>query len=211
MRRLIFVFLMCSVGAWAQGSNPPKPALPDPTAPIPGTESSAKPAKPSAPDLSPPRSDRVNASDLSDDGGESSSKDTKIDLSPPENDVKTHPQSKDALEDAETTPGASGVGEFHPWDPHRAAKNVEVGDFYFKRKNYHAAEDRYREALAYKDNDALATFRLAVCLEKLERPVEAQREYEKYLEILPRGGFAPEAQKAIDKLKGPAASAKSVK
>ena len=42
------------------------------------------------------------------------------------------------------------MSEFHPWNPHKAAKDIEVGDYYFKRKNYRAAEDRYREALFYK-------------------------------------------------------------
>jgi tetratricopeptide (TPR) repeat protein len=108
--------------------------------------------------------------------------------------------------DAEPSPGSSGVGEFHPWNPHKAAKDIEVGDFYFKRKNYRAAEDRYREALFYKDNDAIATFRLAVCLEKLAQPEEARKEYESYLKILPHGPQAEEARKAIDRLRSPAAS-----
>src|SRR6059058_4482209 len=49
------------------------------------------------------------------------------------------------------------------------AKDVEVGDFYFKRKNYRAAADRYQEALIYKPNDALVNFRAAQCLEKLKQ------------------------------------------
>jgi tetratricopeptide (TPR) repeat protein len=101
------------------------------------------------------------------------------------------------------------VSEFHPWNPHKAAKDVEVGDFYFKRKNYRAAEDRYREALFYKDNDAIATFRLAVCLEKMDQPDEALKEFESYLKILPHGPQAQDARKAIDRLKGSAASAKT--
>jgi Flp pilus assembly protein TadD len=96
--------------------------------------------------------------------------------------------------------GASDASELHPWDPHRAAKDVEVGDFYFKRKNYRAAEDRYREALYYKDNDAEATYRLAVCLEKMERPQEARQEFQRYLEILPHGPEAENAKKAIERL-----------
>ena len=86
---------------------------------------------------------------------------------------------------------------------------MEVGDFYFKRKNYHAAEDRYREALRYKDNDAIATFRLAVCLEKLGRPDDARAEYESYLRILPHGPQADEAQKSIDRLKSAAAKSEA--
>src|SRR5215467_5151825 len=85
---------------------------------------------------------------------ESSSKDTQVDLAPPKDDAKNHPMSSTAVVDAE---GAdSDVQELHPWDPHKAAKDVEVGDFYFRRKNYKAALDRYKEALLYKDNDAMA-------------------------------------------------------
>jgi len=113
--------------------------------------------------------------------------------------------------DAEAESGRSDVSEFHPWDPHKAAKDIEVGDFYFKRKNYRAAEDRYREALFYKDNDATATFRLAVCLEKMGRPDEARKEYESYLKILPYGPQAEEAHKAMERLKDPAAGAKVAK
>src|ERR1700730_3590428 len=136
--------------------------------------------------------------------GESSSKDTQIDLTPPADDAKKHPESSDPLTDVE---GSNGdVAEFHPWNPHKAAKDIEVGDYYFKRKNYRAAEDRYREALFYKDNDAIATFRLAICLEKLERPDDARAEYESYLKILPHAPKAKEAQKAIGRLKSPAAT-----
>jgi len=151
------------------------------------------------PNLAPPRSDRVQVEDLGGDAGESSSKDTQVDLSPPVDDVKKHPNSSSAMAEAEAE--ASGIAEFHPWDPHKAAKDVEIGDFYFKRKNYRAAEDRYREALLYKDNDAVATFRLAECLEKLGEPGPARDSYENYLKILPHGAFAEAAQKALERLK----------
>jgi tetratricopeptide (TPR) repeat protein len=152
------------------------------------------------PNLEPPRSDRVRVDDLNPGVGESSSKDTQIDLSPPANDAKVHPQSSAAVAEAETST-LGGITELHSWDPHKAAKSVEVGDFYFKRKNYRAAEDRYREALRYKENDATATIRLAVCLEKLGILDDARAEYESYLRILPHGPQAAEAQKAIDRLK----------
>jgi len=219
------MILCVSVGAWAQqGTNSPPANQAAPSsaqtnsgaADSSGSQSSpanngdAKPAKPQAPDLSPPRSDRVNVNDMGKDIGESSSKDTQIDLSPPANDAKTHPQSSEAVADAEGR-DAGGVGEFHAWDPHKAAKDVEIGDFYFKRKNYRAAEDRYREALLYKDNDAMATMRLAVCLEKLDRPGEAVTEYQSYLKIMPHGPQSEEARKAIERINGAAAKAEPVK
>jgi predicted TPR repeat methyltransferase len=64
-----------------------------------------------------------------------------------------------------------------------------------------AAEDRYREALLYKDNDAMATFRLGECLEKLGQPGAARDNYESYLKILPHGPFAEEARKSVERLK----------
>ena len=166
----------------------------------PSSGDSAKKAR--VPNMAPPRSDRVQADDLGPAVGESSSKDTQVDLSPPVDDAKAHPQSSAAVADAEAEAlSSSGISEFHTWDPHKAAKSVEVGDFYFKRKNYRAAEERYREALRYKDNDAVATIRLAVCLEKLGILDSARAEYESYLKILPHGPQSVEAQKAIERLK----------
>ncbi len=206
MRSLLVLFslLACGLGGWAQNSAPADSQKPDSTSAPSSTSASKLPAR--VPSLEPPRSDRVNASDLDNDPGESSSRDSHIDLSPPVDDDKVHPQSSDVLADV---PGAPG--EAHPWNPHKAAKDIEVGDFYFKRKNYRAAEDRYREALYYKENDAMATFREAECLEKMEQPEEALKEYESYLKILPNGPRSEEAQKAIRRLTGPAASAKAAR
>ena len=159
--------------------------------------------------MGPPRSDSVNADELGDRPGRSSSKDTRVDLSPPSDDAQAHPQSSDVLMNMEGPSSKGDAGEVHVWNPHKAAKDLEVGDFYFKRKNYRAAGDRYREALQYKENDATATFRLAVCLEKIGQPDDASKEYESYLKILPHGPESKEAEKALARLRGPAASAKA--
>ena len=140
---------------------------------------------------------------------ESSSKDTRIDLSPPANDARSHPESGAAMVDA--VDSGNDVQELHPWDPHKAAKDVEVGDYYFKRKNYRAALDRYKEALVYKPNDAIANFRLAECEEKSGLPSDAVTHYEAYLKILPHGPQAADAQKGLDRLKGSAAKENGAK
>jgi tetratricopeptide (TPR) repeat protein len=185
-----------SLGLCAQSSNP-SPATSSNSQKPDSTGTPPAKSQPN-PNLAPPRSDSVNADSLDNGPGESSSKDTQIDLSPPPDDAKGHPHSSDVLKDEGSN------GDVHPWDPHRAAKDIEVGDFYFKKKNYRGAEDRYREALLYKDNDAIATYRLAICLEKMDRPDEAIAEFESYLRILPHGPQAADARKAIDRLKGPA-------
>ncbi len=145
----------------------------------------------------------MNVNDLGSADGESSSKTTQIDLSPPADDVKAHPLSSVVLENSEASPNDGNVNEMHAWNPHKAAKDIEVGDFYFKRKNYRAAESRYREALYYKDNDADATYRLAICLEKMNRPDDAIAEFQSYLRILPHAPRAEDAKKAIARLSKP--------
>ena len=207
MRSLfLIVGLACGLTVWAQNS---KPDTSTPSRTQPPDTSSPKTTPAQTPNLAPPRSDSINADELGDAPGQSSSKDTVIDLNPPADDAKAHPQDPDALNDPGRPSGNSDVGEFHPWNPHKAAKDIEVGDFYFKRKNYRAAADRYREALFYKNNDAVATFRLAQCLEKMDQPDEARKEYESYLKILPRGPQAEAARKATERLKGNAANAEA--
>jgi len=216
MRTFFFVLLLsCSLAVSGQNSsssansssNPPSSSQTKDS----GSQATSKPDQHGTPNLAPPHSDRVDVSALDDEPGESSSKDTEIDLSPPPDDARAHPRSGEAVTDAEGAPGSDEVSEFHPWDPHKAAKDVEVGDFYFKNKNYVGAESRYREALKYKDNDAIATYRLAVCLEKMNRPDEARQEYESYLRILPYGPQAEDAKKAIARLTNPAPDAKPAK
>ena len=207
MRSLLILVVGASI-AIAQNSSPSAPAKSQNSE----SKSAADKLPAPNPNLAPPRSDHVDASSLPADAGESSSNDTQIDLSPPPDDAKEHPQGSALLKDEgsfgdRSTLGGTATTEFHPWDPHKAAKDIEVGDYYFKRKNYIGAESRYREALFYKDNDAVATYKLAVCLEKLNRGDEALTQYESYLKILPYGPETAEAKKAIERLKSPAASA----
>lgn len=201
MRSFIFCLLLGCGVMWAQSSG----STPSPNSQAGDSSSSSSKMPP--PNAAPPRSDRVNVRDLGDNDGESSSKDTQVDLAPPAGDDKSHPQSGDMLKDAEVSSGTGDVSEAQLWNPHKAAKDIEVGDFYFKvKKNYRAAESRYREALLYKPNDATATFRLAESLEKLDRPDEARQVYENYLKILPYGPEASAAKKALERLKSSTAN-----
>jgi len=130
----------------------------------------------------PPRSDKI-APD------ESSSKQTEIDVAPPSGDEK-HPGAED-----------SEFNEFHPWDPHKAAKCIEVGDYYFKQGNYRGAVSRYQEALEWKPKDAEATYKLGEVQEKTGEFAAAMGNYQAYLKLLPKGPYAEKAQKGVDRLK----------
>jgi tetratricopeptide (TPR) repeat protein len=143
----------------------------------------------------PPRSDQSQPDRAT---GMSSSKNTQVDISPPPDDAKNHPFSDATAPDDEND--SADVQEMRPWDPHRAAKDNEVGLFYFKRKNYRAALARFQEALEYKPNDAEVNFRIAECYEKLDDPDKAAKHYKEYLKILPDGPLALDANKALEKL-----------
>ncbi len=150
------------------------------------TDKSAPPPKDNR--KNPPHSDNVPA-------GESSSKQTQIDISPPSDDARKHPE-------ADLGNNSSDVDEFTPYNPMKAMKDVEVGDFYFKvKQNYPAAISRYREALEYKPHDAEATFKLAEVLNRTGDKAGALENYQAYLKVLPNGPYAKRSREAVDKLK----------
>jgi len=183
------------LAAAAQQKARPQPPLPASQAP-PRSEGSQANSDNPQPNPPPP----ANSSAYS------SSRANVIDLSPPPDDSKTHPGSAEAVREAEDAAGLvegdaiGGVQEFHLWDPHKAAKDIEVGDYYFHQKNYPAALDRYQEALLYQNNNALAAYKVGECQEILGAPDEAREAYQAYLNILPEGPLARKAHDALIRL-----------
>jgi len=119
--------------------------------------------------------------------GESSSRDTLINLD-------NHPAKE------EPAPAEEDESVLKPWDPHKAAKDVEVGQWYLKLKNYRAALERFNSALSYKPDDAEAIYGLAVTQEKLDLLSLADSNYRKYLGILPNGPRSKEAEEALKRI-----------
>ena len=87
------------------------------------------------------------------------------------------------------------------FNPYLAEKNVEIGTYYLKKKNYDAAIERFLDAIRYKSNHALAHRRLAEAFEGKGELADAVQYYTKYLEILPSAGDADKVRKRIEKLK----------
>lgn len=125
--------------------------------------------------------------------GESSSRDSQID-------TDIHPDKEE--------PAAPAEDEtvLRPWDPHKSAKDVEVGQYYLKLKNYRAALERFNHALTYKQNDAEAIFGLAITQEKLDLLSLSAQNYRKYLEILPNGPKSKDAQEGLKRVEPLAAA-----
>jgi tetratricopeptide (TPR) repeat protein len=85
------------------------------------------------------------------------------------------------------------------------AKSTEIGDFYFKRKNYKAAVSRFQEAADTDPNYAPAYLGLGRAYEKLGLRPKALESYRKYLDLLPSDKDADNAkavQRAIQRLSG---------
>jgi tetratricopeptide (TPR) repeat protein len=91
------------------------------------------------------------------------------------------------------------VGEM--FNPYLAEKNLEVGQFYLKKKNYDAAIERFQESIKYKSNFAKPHLLLGLCYEKKGDLEDAVEYYEKYLKILPSADDAEDVRKRIEKLK----------
>jgi len=86
-------------------------------------------------------------------------------------------------------------------NPKTAAEHVAVGDFYFKRDNYKAAEERYREAIKFNPRSVEA-------FEKLVRTLEKQKAFDKAVEVCeqfvvsnPAAKEIPRFQARADELK----------
>ncbi len=80
-------------------------------------------------------------------------------------------------------PTADKVEEDPPEpDPQKANEHVEIGDFYYKRQNYTAAAERYREAILFNPKWAKAYEKLVVVLEKQNAFVEAVKVCEQFVQ-----------------------------
>jgi tetratricopeptide (TPR) repeat protein len=83
----------------------------------------------------------------------------------------------------------------------QAAKDIEVGYYYLREKNYVAAESRLREAVQIKPDSAAGLIGLAQAEQKLKKPHDARLNYEAYLKLHPDGPDAEKVRKALAQLK----------
>jgi len=84
-------------------------------------------------------------------------------------------------------------------DPVQAKKNLEVGDFYFRKKNFKAAAERYRDAVRYGPKSSKSYSKLVRALEKLEAFLEAAEACNEFIQQNPESNKVPEFQrKAVE-------------
>ena len=93
------------------------------------------------------------------------------------------------------------VAESSAYDPVTAARDVDVGDYYFREKNYRGALMRYGDAHTAKPGDAAIHLRMARAWEKLGAPERAYLEYGATVRLEAEGKAATEARSAMERLR----------
>jgi tetratricopeptide (TPR) repeat protein len=88
-------------------------------------------------------------------------------------------------------------------NPLEASKNIQTGDFYLNKKNYHAAVNRYKEATCWDPSSKEAFLKLGEVEEKLHNRDDARDAYQKYLTLAPDAKNATEIKKRLAKLPPP--------
>src|SRR5207247_11064138 len=108
MQRWMFLLLLCA-GLTALGNAQGQESQPPDNPPK---------------NQAPPRSDRDR------EAGESSSRDTRIDISHPKNDAKDHHNSTSAEENVEADKPSDNGHKHNPYDPHEETKDIEEEHVY---------------------------------------------------------------------------------
>ncbi len=85
-------------------------------------------------------------------------------------------------------------------DPIQAKKHLEVGDFYFKKKNFKAAAERYRDAVLFAPRSSQPYAKLAQALEKMKEFLEAAEVCREFMEKNPDSEKADDFAKRAEKL-----------
>jgi len=87
------------------------------------------------------------------------------------------------------------------WDPLRAEKDIEVGQYYMRKGDVDAAIDRFQDATTAKPGYAVPFRYLGEAQEKRGLKKEAIKSYSRYLDLYPHAEDGDKIRKKIDKLR----------
>jgi tetratricopeptide (TPR) repeat protein len=86
------------------------------------------------------------------------------------------------------------------WDPLRAEKDLEVGQYYMRKGDVDAAIDRFQDAIIAKPGYAIPFRFLGEAQEKKGLKKQAIKSYQRYLDLYPHAEDGEKIKKKIDKL-----------
>jgi tetratricopeptide (TPR) repeat protein len=110
------------------------------------------------------------------------------------------PKKNPAAPGQKSGAATQGPAEEPVWDPQRAEKDLEVGQYYMKRGDVDAAIDRFEDAILAKPGYALPYRYLGDAQEKRGLKRQAIKSYTRYLDLYPRAEDAGKIHKRIEKL-----------
>jgi tetratricopeptide (TPR) repeat protein len=87
------------------------------------------------------------------------------------------------------------------WDPLRAEKDLEVGQYYMRKGDIDAAIDRFQDATTAKPGYAIPFRYLGDAQEKRGLRKQAIASYSRYLDLYPHAEDGDKIRKKIDKLR----------
>jgi tetratricopeptide (TPR) repeat protein len=87
----------------------------------------------------------------------------------------------------------------YSFNPVQSKKELTVGEFYFKKRDFKAAAGRFREATKWNDGNAEAWLRLGDAEERMKDPKAAHEAWEKYLQLSPDAKNAAEVRRKLGK------------
>lgn len=117
--------------------------------------------------------------------------------------AQSHDSQKPALiRDTDVAEGKDNTETAKPKkpDPLLFEQNINIGNFYFKKKNYDGAIQRYLDAIEYQPDSAKAHEALARAYEKNGEKDNAIETYRKFIEKYPDSPQCAMFRKRIEKL-----------
>ena len=87
------------------------------------------------------------------------------------------------------------------WDPLRAERDLEVGQYYMHKGDLDAAIDRFEDAAVAKPGYAIPYRFLGECQEKKRLKRDAIKSYTRYLDLFPHAEDKDKIEKKIEKLR----------
>jgi tetratricopeptide (TPR) repeat protein len=121
---------------------------------------------------------------------------------PPPNPPDNPPAPKDKPKPAKpnTDTATQNAPNQPTWDPLRAEKDMQVGEYYMHKGDIDAAIDRFEDAALAKPGYALPYRYLGEAQEKKGMKKKAIQSYKRYLDLYPKAEDKDKIQKKIDKL-----------
>src|SRR6267378_2628336 len=114
--------------------------------------------------------------------------------SPPD-DLKPKPKAKQKKDTA-----TQNAPDQPTWDPLRAEKDLEVGQYYMRKGDLDAAIDRFQDATTAKPGYAIPFRYLGEAQEKKGLKKQAIKSYQRYLDLFPHAEDGDKVRKRIEKL-----------